>query len=250
MSRTLKCQAANPSACTDPNCPERRGHAMAVNNAIQSNDINAYLEARLKEEESLKTKMYNGRFKNGTLQTSNGSKSLEDPNNTQDVYNWENEERNSTYPNNLDSYVYPNREVMIDKLNNISVDIDGESYNIRRLLKDTLTPPWKAVEIFSRPVKGQAPTPSDIKERVTCAIAAHRIQEKAFKSSQITFSPLTPKRKKMETYNEVANSMEKDLNVFKSSLQNMTNREGEVPKREMEQLLGLEATINKLRNFV
>lgn len=47
MSKATKCQAKNPSACVDPNCPERRGHQAALNNALASQNVNAYIDAKL-----------------------------------------------------------------------------------------------------------------------------------------------------------------------------------------------------------
>lgn len=47
MSKTAKCQAKNPATCIDPNCPERRGHVAALNTALASQNVNAYIEAKL-----------------------------------------------------------------------------------------------------------------------------------------------------------------------------------------------------------
>lgn len=52
MSRTnQKCRAANPSACVDPNCPEKRGVSHAVSRAIATNDYEAYESLRNEQEQ-------------------------------------------------------------------------------------------------------------------------------------------------------------------------------------------------------
>jgi len=50
MTSFPKCQAANPAACTDPQCPEKRGIQKALDQAANNMDFNAFLETKAKEE--------------------------------------------------------------------------------------------------------------------------------------------------------------------------------------------------------
>jgi predicted GNAT family N-acyltransferase len=46
MSNSVRCQAKNPSACVDPQCPEKRNVNAKLASAVASNDFDAYLKAK------------------------------------------------------------------------------------------------------------------------------------------------------------------------------------------------------------
>lgn len=50
MTNYGRCQAKNPAACTDPNCPEKRGVHAALRQATTNRDYNAYAKARDAEQ--------------------------------------------------------------------------------------------------------------------------------------------------------------------------------------------------------
>lgn len=43
---TVKCQAKNPNACVDPNCPEKRGMQNALNAAADGSNFNDYIKVK------------------------------------------------------------------------------------------------------------------------------------------------------------------------------------------------------------
>lgn len=49
-SASGRCQAKNPLACIDPQCPERRGHIQSLNNAVAAQDINAFIDAKNRQK--------------------------------------------------------------------------------------------------------------------------------------------------------------------------------------------------------